>query len=159
MQTVFFALLLTFILGASSARATDVQFVRVWPAWRDAESFERISEYFTNQENQGREVILRTRPDSRAGFYYLVRVQNRAAALSGAKFSLQVVTPASADVKTYAFPVEVPAKEKVFELGLTGSDWSDPKAHPVAWKLELLTADGAVLASEQSFLWEKPAAK
>jgi hypothetical protein len=43
-------------------------------------------------------------------------------------------------------------------LGLTGADWpGGEQAHPVAWKLELVAADGRVLAAEKSFLWEKPA--
>ena len=31
-----------------------------------------------------------------------------------------------------------------------------PKANPVAWKLDILGPDGHVLASEKSYLWEKP---
>jgi hypothetical protein len=158
MRAAFFLLLLS-ILTFTSARAADVEFVRVWPGWRSAESFERIAEYFTNQENPGREVIVRTQKDSRTGFYYLVRVMNRGTDLSRAQFTLQIVTPASADIKTYTFPVTLPAKQTVFELGLTGTDWAGEDVHPVAWKLDLLAADGQVLASEQNFLWEKPAAK
>ena len=42
--------------------------------------------------------------------------------------------------------------------GVTGADWpGEKKAHPVAWKLALLAADGRVLAEQKSFLWEKPA--
>jgi hypothetical protein len=51
----------------------------------------------------------------------------------------------------------VPRRSKVFQLGLTGPDWPDSEINPVAWKLELRSADGQVLASAQSFLWEKPA--
>jgi len=44
----------------------------------------------------------------------------------------------------------------VLNLGLTGTDWPDAKTNPVAWKLDVLAADGRVLASEKSYLWEKP---
>lgn len=140
-----------------SARAAEVEFVRVWPGWRDAESFERISEYFDGHENTGRETVVRTHPDQRAGFYFLVRVANTGAARPGAHFVLQVISPSGPEPKTSRFPVEVPTRTKVFELGLTGPDWPNSEVHPVAWKLELRSADDQVLASAQSFLWEKPA--
>ena len=132
--------------------------MRVWAAWRNADTFDRISEYFTGRENTGHEVVLRTHPDARAGFYYLVRVANHGATIPGAKFSLQMIAPNSPETKTYTFPAEVAGKTTVFLLGLTGADWTDHKAHPVAWKLELLNAEGHPVASAQSFLWEKPAA-
>ncbi|HYD84482.1 MAG TPA: hypothetical protein VEA63_10525 [Opitutus sp.] len=145
------------IIGSSLARAADIEFVRVWPGWRDAADFESISEYFSGRENTGRRVVLRSQADARAGFYYLVRVMNSAAPQTGAKFSLQVIAPASPDVKTYAFPADIPARATVFQLGLTGADWPNKETHPVAWKLDLLDAKGQVLASQQSFLWAMPA--
>jgi len=142
--------------GLLSLHGAEVEFVRVWPSWRDAESFERISEYFTGKENTGREIVLRTHPDQRAGFYYLVRVANKEGVLPEAKFVLQVISPTQREAATTTFTVDVPSGSKVFQLGLTGSDWSDKSAHPVAWKIELKSADDKVLASAQSFLWEKP---
>ena len=55
--------------------------------------------------------------------------------------------------------VELRAGDTVFNIGLTGLDWPDAKLRPVAWKLQFLADDGHVLASEASYLWEKPAAK
>ncbi len=151
-----FALCLFATAGLVPLRAAEVEFLRVWPGWRDAESFERISEYFTGKEDTGREIVLRTHADQRAGFYYLVRVMNSAAAIPGAKFVLQTISPTNPEPKIATFAVELPSRATVFELGLTGTDWPDRKAHPVAWKLELRSADDHVLASAQSFLWEKP---
>lgn len=155
MRSLAIALLFSATALVATA-AADVQFVRVWPLWRSAESFERISEYFTGKENTGREVVVRTQKESREGFYYLVRVANRGSALPSATFSLQVVAPDSALPKTYTFPASIPARETVYELGLTGTDWLGKDVHPVAWKLDLLSADGHVLSTEQSFLWEMP---
>lgn len=149
--------LLLLSLVAACAHAADVQFVRVWPGWRNADTFESISEYFTGRESDGGRVVLRTTPDARAGFYFLVRVANATTPLVGAKFSLQVITPASPDPKSYTFAADVPARSTAFHLGLTGPDWPGASVHPVAWKLELLSADNRILASSQSFLWEKPA--
>jgi hypothetical protein len=157
MRRVFAWMVLVCILPAAPLKgAGDVEFVRVWPGWRDAESFERISEYFGSGENPGREIILRTQPAERAGFYFLVRVKS-SAAIGNARFQLQVIRPDAPEPKTFVFPAAIPTKEKVFQLGLTGGDWpGGNEAAPVAWKLALLADDGRTLAEHKSFLWEKP---
>ena len=140
-----------------SAFGADVEFLRVWPAWRTDESFERIGEYFGRPENTGREIVLRTEPTQRAGYYFLVRVKS-ATALPGAKFTLSVIRPDHPEPNEFSFPASLAAKETVFQLGLTGKAWpGGSEAHPVAWKLALVSAEGGVLAEYKSFLWEKPA--
>jgi len=153
----FIAVILFSAASLVSARAAEVEFVRVWPGWRDADSFERISEYFTGEEKTGREVVLRTHPERREGFYYLVRVANSGEALAGATFVLRVISPLGPDPKIISFPVEIPKRSKVFLLGLTGPEWPNQEVHPVAWKLELRSPTDEILASAQSFLWQKPA--
>ncbi len=139
------------------ARAADVEFSRVWPQWRDADAFDRIGEYFGGGESTGRQVILRTHAEQRAGYYFVVRLAH-APVLNAAVFELSIIRPDSPDPKTFSFPITAPANDKVVELGLTGADWpGGKKMHPVAWKLALRTADGRVLAEQKSFLWEQPA--
>ena len=151
----FLATCLVF-LAAVAARAADTEFLRVWPGWRDAESFERIGEYFGLPENTGRQTVLRTQAGERAGFYFLVRVKT-GAAFNG-RYELRIIRPDAPDAKVFTFPAAIPAKESVFQLGLTGTDWPGGKdVHPVAWKLALLGSDGRVLAEQKSYLWEKPA--
>lgn len=153
----FVAFLAFAALAFTGVRAAEVEFVRVWPGWRDAESFDSISEYFSGREQTGHRVVLRTHPDARAGYYYLVRVANHSSAQPGAKFSLHIIGPDSPDTKNYTFPVDLSSGQTVFQLGLTGPAWPNKDVHPVAWKLELMAADGHPLASASSFLWEKPA--
>ena len=150
--------LLTLLLTSiASVRAAEAEFTLVRPQWREAETFDRISEYLGGGENPGGQTILRTQPNLRAGFYFLVRVSHPAA-LTDAKFVLHVIRPDSPEPKTFTFPAATPAGGAAFQLGLTGADWpGEKKAHPVAWKLALLAADGRVLAEQKSFLWEKPA--
>lgn len=143
-------------LAVSSIHAADVKFVRVWPNWIEAEAFESISEYFSGREATGKRIIVRSQPDTRAGFYYVVRV-NSAEPHASATFSLQLIMPGNPEPKRYSFPVDVATRSTLFQLGLTGSDWPDREVHPVAWKLDLLSADQQVLATAQSFLWSKPA--
>jgi hypothetical protein len=145
------------LLTLVCAGAADLTITQVWPQWRDAESFDRISEYFGGGENTGGHRILRTHADTRAGFYFLVRLAPTTA-VANARFELQVIRPDAPEPKTFTFSVDAPATGPVFELGLTGADWpGGAKARPVAWKLALLAADGRVLAEQQSFLWENPA--
>ena len=145
------------LASAGLLRAAEVEFVRVWPEWREAASFERISEYFDGKENSGSQVLLRTQPESRAGFYFLARVNNTGPATPGAKLVLSLIKPDSPKTRVYTFPIALPAGQTVYNLGLTGADWVGPKVHPVAWKIEVVTTDGRLLGVQKSFLWERPA--
>jgi hypothetical protein len=146
-----------FAFLAIAARAAEVEFVRVWPQWHSAESFDRISEYLGNGENQGRQIVRRTHDEPRAGYYFLVRLKD-AAGLSGARFVVDVIRPDGPEPKSFSFPAAAHAGATVFALGLTGVDWpGGEQAHPVAWRLLLTDANGRLLAEQKSFLWEKPA--
>jgi hypothetical protein len=139
------------------ARAGEAKLIRVWPGWRDAESFERIGEFFGRPESDTAGIVIRTQPNDRAGYYFLVRVQSTAP-LAGARFELNIVRPDAPEPKPFTFPAALRAGDTVFHLGLTGAAWPGGKsASPVAWKLALLGPDGRLLAEHKSFLWEKPA--
>lgn len=156
-RPLFTAFAVVVLALATQTRAADAEFLRVWPGWRDAASFERIGQFFGHEENRGREIVRRTQDDARAGYYFLVRVKH-AASLAGAKFALDIVRPDAPAPLHFTFPAaDAAAGENVFDLGLTGADWPAGKGtEPVAWKLALVAADGRVLAEQKSFLWEKP---
>jgi hypothetical protein len=154
MRTLAAALLVLCVLAP--ARAADVSFKRVWPQWYDADSFESLYEDHTGRELTGRWIPLRSQPEDRGGLYFLTRVENPGAALAGTTFILRVIAPDSTDTRTYSFPADVPAGSRLFQIGLTGKDWTKPRVEPVAWELELRAPDGRVLASARSFLWAKP---
>lgn len=150
--------LVCFVGSFARSPAADASIVRLWPGWREADSFDRIGEFLGGPEPAGRRTLLRSQSAERAGYYFLLRVNSPAALAAGAKFELQVIRPDSPEPKTFTFPVTAPAGDTVFDLGLTGADWPGGKrANPVAWKLALLAADGRVLVEHKSFLWEKPA--
>lgn len=142
--------------GDAKKDPNAVSIVRVHHEWRDAASFKRIAEYFDGKEHNGSEAIRRSHPETRSGYYFFVRVKNPGA-LRPAQAALKVVTSSSAQAVSYQFPVELKAGDTVFNIGLTGADWPDAELHPVAWKLDFLDPDGKVLATEASYLWEKPA--
>lgn len=146
-----------FLLLALRLTASDLTVVRILPEYRTEASFERIAEFFGGQENTGGQTFLRSRPDSRAGYYFLMRLKNAGAAVVGARIELAYITPGTPDPRSITFPpATVPTGSHVFQLGLTGSDWTDPEAKPVAWRVRVLAADGRELLSDQSFLWGQP---
>ena len=150
--------LLCLLLGALAADVTaaELKIVRVFSGWRDAAAFKRISEYFDGQENTGGQLVLRTHPEQRTGYYFLVRLANHSAAVA-TKIELELITPTSAKPVTYTFSATLNSGDSVLNLGLTGPDWPDKKSNPVAWKIVVRAADGSQLTSDSSYLWEKPA--
>jgi len=149
----FLALFLMLTVAASAA---DVRIVRVFSGWRDAASFKRISEYFTGRENHGGQTVLRTQAGERGGYYFLVRTANAGAA-QRVRFELSVAVPGAHEPRRYSFPAELPAGRQVFNLGVTGRDWPSGETDAVAWKIELVDASsGATIATEKSYLWERP---
>lgn len=134
--------------------AAPVDLVRVWPEYRDDASFRRISEYFTGQEHPSRDTVIRSQPEVRAGYYFLLRTRSDVA--QPASVELSLIPTGTDQVSTRTFPASLAAGSHVIELGLTGSDWPDPSARPLAWKIRLLAADGTELASQSSYLWSAP---
>ncbi len=141
---------------ASAAADGDMKLVRVWPQWKEEESFMGISEYFTHREADGGWIVLRTHPESRKGFYFLARLKNPGPAAAGDTFVIHLILPDSPDPRTFTFPAAIPHGSHVFEIGLTGKDWTTSKLHPVAWRFEVLNAAGRIVAAKSSYLWEKP---
>jgi len=135
--------------------ASDLTIVRVFTGWRDAASFKRIAEYFDGREHTHGQIVLRTQPGRREGYYFLVRTANPGAPRP-VKITLEVMAPGESKTRSYAFDTDLGSNETVLNLGLTGADWPDAKANPVAWKLTVLSADNQPLATEKSYLWEKP---
>src|SRR5947209_3239338 len=144
-------------LAAPVFSAEEIKVVRVWPGWKDAEYFGRISEYFTNKENESGQIVLRSQPVERSGFYFLTRIENQSAAVDHVKINLDVISPGSPLAKTYTFDSALSKGQTIYQIGLTGSDWPNRKAHPQAWRLVILGSDGSPLLEKKSFLWEVPA--
>jgi hypothetical protein len=147
----FVRLFLFVLLSTAALAASDVTLVRVWSGPRTAESFARISEYFSGEENPGAQTIVRTQPGSRAGYYWLIRT--KAGTATEATIELSVLAPDSAAPRIYTLSTRLPAGRHVTLAGLTGADWPQPEARPVAWRLRVLNGAGQELAAEQSFLW------
>lgn len=133
--------------------------MRIWPGYRTAEDGERLVEFFGKPEPTGARTILRSQPDKRAGFYFLVRLEAPGLPDGARLWRLRYLIPGSPKMRVREFPVTAHIRRTVFELGLTGDDWLDPKALPTAWQLSLIGSQGEVLVGEQSFLWSDRAAR
>jgi hypothetical protein len=143
-------------LFASSAARSEVKVVRVWPEYRHADSFTRIAEYFGGTEKRP-ELVVRSQPDSRDGYYFLARFQT-AEPLPGCILAVEYVMPGEDQPRVQFFPTDLPKGSRAVLAGLTGSDWPGATTAPTAWRLRLLGPAGTEIAREQSFLWSLPPA-
>lgn len=137
------------------ASAAEVNLVRVWPEYRAGSSFVRIAEYFGGKE-AAPELVVRTRPESRDGYYFLARFKSDEA-LPGSIIALEYFLPGEDQARVQFFSVDVPRGSRAILAGLTGPDWPGVDVEPTAWRLRLLGPAGAEVARQQSFLWSMPA--
>ena len=155
MKPIFCPLLILLPLLAPLIPAKGAEIVRVQPEFRTEESFHRILEFFTGREHTGRREILRTDTDIREGFYLTARVRradrktfNQGTAL------LELAMPEERETRAYEYSLEsIERRRPLVMFGVTGEEWPEDLARPLAWKLTLLNAEGRELDSEQSFLW------
>lgn len=150
---------LTLSLGASPATAVEpIDFTRIRPTYRETASFKRISEFFTGKENPGRNIIFRTQPEIRDGFYFSFRIEApKGSTVPAGTVALLVYLANATEPTEFTYKLEAKKKRWVPVLiGLTGTDWEDPEAVPVAWRLEYRTPSGQVTGHANSFLWILP---
>ena len=148
---LFLLSFLSFSFGAPEIRFASIRYL-------DKQAFLRVSEYFDGKENPGNRLICRSKPVARAGLYLVLSLKESTRKLPpNIVARWQVISPNAPDPVEHriAVPNERPRGKDVF-VGLTGADWPDPKARPVAWKFTLETSKGKVLLTRKSFLWERP---
>lgn len=144
------------VLAPVFVHASEVKLVRVWPEYRSGSSFTRIAEYFGGKE-KAPEMIVRSRSESREGYYFLARFKS-SEALPGSIIALEYILPGEDAARVQFFPVDLPRGSRAVLAGLTGADWPGATVAPTAWRLRLLGPAGTEVAREQSFLWALPPA-
>lgn len=143
-------------LTAYTALGAQPEIREVFPSYKNAESFKTLTSYFRAANRIDHRCVVRTQRDERSGFYFVIELAKRLKHLpEGAMVKLSVISPFAPTAQEYSFPIppQTPNKREIF-VGLTGSDWPDPRATPLAWKAEILDASGETLTAQQSFLWE-----
>ena len=147
------------LAGLSAIHA--LEFRHVAYRYVEAKSFKRISEYFTGRENPGNRFLCRSHPAEREGLYFILSLDEHSRKLpQGTQFVVEFIRPDDPETQTIRIPVpEKRTRGKEVYIGLTGDDWPDKTARPVAWRLCLVDVSGGVIAERKSFLWEHPADK
>ena len=134
---------------------TSIEIKEIKPRYIETGQFKRISEYLTGKENIGDRVILRSHPENRAGYYFILVLDNDVRRLpNGTVLVGEFYTPHSLEKQTHEFtlPSQRASTEEIF-VGLTGKDWPKKDGVPTAWRFTIKDANGNVLGEKQSYLW------
>ncbi|MGC6424502.1 MAG: hypothetical protein ACON4O_05890 [Lentimonas sp.] len=138
-----------------SATLTSVEIKEIKPRFIEGKQFKRIDEYLTGKENTGKRVILRSDPETRTGYYFVLILDEKVRRLpAGTKIIGEFYTAKELGVQkhTFAVPAKRPKTKEIF-IGLTGEDWPEGARTPAAWKFTIVDPNGSVMATEQSYLW------
>ncbi len=149
-----FAVLLAVQISTSVIFA-EVEIKSVYHQFMEARSFQRLSEFFSGKENQGRRLIARTQPDARDGRYFVITLNQSVRSLpENSQIKIEIFTNESALGKEFILPLpsRAPKTREIF-AGVTGGDWPDKGTQILAWRLTLQNAEGNTIAAKESFLW------
>lgn len=151
-----FSLFLVACSSTPKEAITSVEIIDISPRFIPEANFKRIHEYRTGADYQGGRVILRTDPEVRDGFYFVLTLDTKLKKLpQGTVIKGEFFTPDTTEAAEYDF--ELPAKRsgtKEIFLGLTGTAWTHgPTIKPSAWRFTVTGPDGKELAQEKSYLW------
>lgn len=158
MRFLITAIICTLFAGCALTHkqaVTSVEIEEIKPRYIETEQFKRISEYLTGKENIGDRVILRTQPEHRAGYYFILVLDNDVRRLPiGTVIVGEFHTPQSLEKQIHKFnlPSQRASTDEIF-IGLTGEDWPEKDGVPAAWRFTIKDANGAVLGEKQSYLW------
>lgn len=127
--------------------------------WKDEEDFKRISEYFTDEENPGSNITVRSNPESRSGLYMILNLESGNVIPAGSVAELRYFHPKKSGIQTcrWTLPEFRAASGRELRLGLTGGDWerSLSRKRPSAWQISATAPDGTLLFRRDSYLWKE----
>ena len=104
---------------------------------------------------QGFRTVVASQPKNPGGQYFILHIEDRGS-VSPVMARMTLFTTDRKDSVMHEWNLPAGELESWLYLGLTGSDWPDADVRPLAWRIELLDAAGAVVAEWKSFLWEMP---
>lgn len=140
---------------ALSVAAAHAELSIVSSGHRDADSFKRLSEYLTGKPSDGRYEVFRSDESRRDGFYVSLYLSERATLDLVSTVRVHYVRPGTQEIESAELTAGALQKKRLL-IGLTEPEWASEDIHPVAWKIELADASGAVIESAESFLWSDP---
>lgn len=116
--------------------------------------FKRISEYFTDEENKGGNLIFRTDPEKRSGAYLSIGLEWGTRVAAGSTIDFYYCVPAKTGYFHHRWKIKktfYALPEREIMLGVT--DCGD--AMPNAWRFVITSAGGNTIAARSSFLWSE----
>lgn len=146
--------LLALLLASCQSIKTSNDSSGVERRYAPEKDFTRISEYFTGEENTSGRLYLRSQPDEREGYYWIVSTPESLRSEPG-RVTLEAHIPGSPETRLESFEVKTFNEQSIW-VGMTGSDWPSSKARPVAWQLTVYDRQGAAVFQRESFLWSEP---
>ncbi len=119
---------------------------------KSADDFKRLSEYVTDKENTGGNVVVRSDPSFRDGIYLILNIDIGAKVPAGSVAKLRYYRPDDHGefVQEWELPEFVGMPTREILLGLTNRE---PPKNLTAWHLEVVSPDGERLIERSSFLW------
>lgn len=117
--------------------------------------FITLREYFTGESSDSGRLVLRTDADIRDGLYFVVEIADSVRDIpEGSEVVLEIIRADTTLTDTFEFkvPAERPRSDTLL-LGLTGEVWTAPFPELLAWRVQIKSVSGEILASSQSFLW------
>ena len=146
---------LVFLL-ASFTQLAAVSIETAYTRHYEAGEIRPIRQYFgASLIGQGFRTVIASDAANPAGQYFIAKLEDRS---SGQPASARMTWFASdsKDPSTHTWDLSGAPLKKWLYLGLTGADWPSGEVQPLAWHIELLDAQGSLIAEWKSFLWEMP---
>ena len=126
--------------------------------YRTEDSFKGIVEAFSKRESKGGRCILRTNEEQRTGFYLTVKFNHSLSLIPPySKIRVAFITQHVPQEVTYEWEIPEVSHSLILQneliLGITDHSQFSSSTKIIAWQVELLDPQGAILATQKSFAW------
>ena len=154
MQT--FSRLFTLFLLLGGISASGVTIDTAYTRFYEEGEIRPIGQYFGGKlSRQGYRSVIASQAEDPAGQYFIIRLKEwKSASVAEARMTLFATD--SKEPSQRSWQLSGKKLDDWLYLGLTGTDWPSEGVRPLAWRVELLDAEGNILADWKSFLWEMP---
>lgn len=152
-------ILLSFIFGGILSLLSASPLIKgVSYEYLNEKDFERISEYFSGKENDGRRTVLRTDPNLRTGGYFEVEL-GRAVLKEEKDLVIRLFYVKEGDPCEHKVEFDLPkcsVRQRWIMLGLTDLGAIGCDILPLAWSIEVVGRDsGSILGKRDSYVWSQ----
>lgn len=152
--------------GASTTAASGdgVDWRTVRTEWRSEESFVRVQEYFTGEERTDPFLIHRTNPETRKGYYWMIRlISTEKPVDEDLHVRAEWTVPEDPEIRRADFFLEGRHPfwdgRQVLLFGLTDGELGEGRESPTSWRLSVRNAEGEIQGLYRSFLWARMGAE